>query len=60
MEGCGDDEAVDIAARLPVAKLGSVKVRRAADADLRRLIHAWPDLPAVVRAGIMAMVEASS
>ncbi len=28
------------------------------DADLRRLIDAWPELPAVVRAGILAMVEA--
>ena len=28
------------------------------DADLRRLIRAWPTLPEPVRAGIVAMVEA--
>ncbi len=28
------------------------------DADLRRLIDAWPKLPDVIRAGILAMVDA--
>ncbi len=28
------------------------------DSDLRRVIDAWPDLPPVIRAGILAMVEA--
>src|SRR5262245_4637728 len=27
--------------------------------ELTRIIHAWPILPAVVRAGILAMIEAS-
>ncbi len=28
------------------------------DADLRRLIDAWPKLPDAIRAGILAMVDA--
>ncbi len=28
------------------------------DADLRRLIDAWPELPDAIRAGILAMVDA--
>ncbi len=29
------------------------------DADLRAIIQAWPDLPGVVRVGIVAMVRAA-
>ena len=30
-----------------------------ADADLARVVAAWPTLPPAVRAGVLAMVEAS-
>ena len=30
------------------------------DADLRRVIEAWPDLPQSAKAGIVAMVKAAS
>ena len=30
------------------------------DADLRRLVEAWPTLPDPVRAGIVAMIEATA
>jgi hypothetical protein len=29
------------------------------DADLRRLLDAWPTLPTVIRAGILAMINAA-
>ena len=29
------------------------------DADLRRLVEAWPRLPDPVRAGILAMIDAT-
>ncbi len=32
----------------------------AADDDLRRLVEAWPTLPDPVRAGILAMIEATA
>ena len=33
---------------------------RPIDADLRRIIDAWPDLPPAIRPAILAMVEASA
>jgi hypothetical protein len=30
------------------------------DPELARLINAWPDLPAAMKAGIMAMVNAAA
>ena len=30
------------------------------DADLRRVVEAWPELPPAIRAGILAMVQASA
>ncbi|MCC6422828.1 MAG: hypothetical protein IT447_05065 [Phycisphaerales bacterium] len=35
----------------------SVVHRPELDADLRSIVDAWPDLPAVLRAGIVAMVK---
>jgi len=30
-----------------------------ADADLRKVVEAWPTLPLAIKAGILAMVKAS-
>lgn len=29
------------------------------DSDLTKIIHAWPDLPQAIRAGILAMIQAA-
>jgi hypothetical protein len=34
-------------------------IRQPADSDLAAVVEAWPDLPAAIRAGILAMIQAA-
>jgi len=39
---------------------GAASNRQPADPDLADVVKAWPDLPAAVKAGILAMIRAAS
>ena len=43
-----------------VIDTGNPPLRQPADADLARLIDAWPTLPKAIRAGMLAMIDASA
>ena len=47
------------ASATPSSRPSSRDANQPADAELQRLIDAWPTLPHAVRAGIMAMVKAT-
>lgn len=56
---CNDNELEGAVARLG-AESGAVAAETPAfDSDLAAVMEAWPNLPDVVRVGIMAMVRAS-
>jgi hypothetical protein len=57
---CNDNELRGSAER-GAAECAALPAETASiDADLRELIAAWAELPAVVKAGILAMVRAGS
>lgn len=63
MEDRAHEQGAYFAGKAPVstkggAKSGAVDARNGEfDADLGVVIHAWPDLSADVRAGILAMIR---